>query len=257
MFSSPGDDIPCTIEPMSNASPERPPTPDELRRWTSSTPAPEESAWSDVKLPAYSSKSDMVTAALRELILTGVLRPHTQLRQRELAAQLGVSATPVREALRRLEAEGLLVSSAHRGATVVAGDFGATEENYHIRANLESLAAHIAAGRLNDTDLREIEDLHERFAACDRDDPQHGELNAQFHFRIYQAGRSPLLMTLLRILWQAFPNGPQALRPHEESVAEHRRLVESLRRRDGETAADITREHILGAIPYLSPGSAG
>jgi DNA-binding GntR family transcriptional regulator len=238
---------------MSGASPDHPPTADELRRWAARSPASDDTAWPDVKLPAYSSKSDMVTAALRELILTGVIRPQTQLRQRELAAQLGVSATPVREALRRLEAEGLLMSSAHRGATVVSGDFGATEENYHIRASLESLAAHIAAGRLEVADLQEIEGLHVRFAACDPANPHHGELNAQFHFRIYQAGRSPLLMTLLRILWQAFPNGPRALRPHQESVEEHGRLVDALRRGDGDAAGTLTRDHILGAIPYLPP----
>ncbi|GAB3912830.1 hypothetical protein GCM10029964_121330 [Kibdelosporangium lantanae] len=93
----------------------------------------------------YVSKTDMVVALIRELIITGELPAGKQLRQRDLAARFHVSQTPVREAMRRLESEGLVVGDAHRGFTVVEADSGSTEENYRIRAALEALGAELAA----------------------------------------------------------------------------------------------------------------
>ena len=72
----------------------------------------------------YVSKTDLVAALIRELIITGQLDPGEQLRQRDLAQRFGVSQTPVREAMRRLESEGLLVCDTHRGFTVVTPDVG-------------------------------------------------------------------------------------------------------------------------------------
>ncbi len=88
----------------------------------------------------YVSKSDMVTDALRELITDRQLSPGTPLRQRDLAERFDVSYTPVREALRRLESEGLVVTDVHRGATVAHTESEEMEENYRILAALESVA---------------------------------------------------------------------------------------------------------------------
>ena len=74
--------------------------------------------------PGYVSKTDLVAALIRELVITGELEPGEQLRQRDLAQRFGVSQTPVREAMRRLESEGLLSCDTHRGFTVVAPDLG-------------------------------------------------------------------------------------------------------------------------------------
>ena len=89
------------------------------------------------EVPGYVSKTDLVAALIRELVITGELAPAEQLRQRDLAQRFGVSQTPVREAMRRLESEGLLVCDTHRGFTVVAPDVGRVEENFQIRAALE------------------------------------------------------------------------------------------------------------------------
>src|SRR6266566_1605376 len=85
-------------------------------------------------VPGYVSKTDLVAALIRELIITGELDPGEQLRQRDLAQRFHVSQTPVREAMRRLESEGLLICDTHRGFTVVAPDVGRVEENFQIRA---------------------------------------------------------------------------------------------------------------------------
>jgi DNA-binding GntR family transcriptional regulator len=204
----------------------------------------------------FQSKSDFVTAALREYIITGELEAGTPLRQRDLAEQFGVSPTPVREALRRLEAEGLVDYDLHRGATVIEASMGATEENYEIRAVLESLAARLAAGRITAEALDRLRVLHERLLAAGPRDAAATELNRQFHFQIYEASASPMLLALLRLLWGSFPRGPQMARPIAESVEEHAQILAALQRGDAPAAERLTREHILGAVKYLPVDAA-
>ncbi len=199
----------------------------------------------------YVSKSDMVTDALRELIIDRRLSPGAPLRQRDLAEQFNVSYTPVREALRRLESEGLVVADVHRGATVARTESEELEENYRILAALEVLAGTMAVSKIIDDDLAEIEALYQRVAACDPGDVQLAELNRQFHFRIYECARSPMLLLLMRLLWRSFPHGPQSGRPHRESVRQHANLVQALKSRNEEQVAAIIRDHVLGSIEYL------
>lgn len=199
----------------------------------------------------YLSKSNFIAALLRELIISGDLKPGEQLRQRDLAERFGVSVTPVREALRWLESEGLVNYDAHKGSTVVQAEAGATREKYQIRAVLEGLAAFLAAPKISDEDIRELESYNERLAETDLVPGEVNDLNRTLHFRIYEMAGSPLLLALMRLLWQSFPQGPQIVRPREESVAEHKQLIEALKSRDAARAQAITQQHILGAIAYL------
>jgi DNA-binding GntR family transcriptional regulator len=200
----------------------------------------------------YVSKSDMVTDVLRDLITDRQLSPGTPLRQRDLAEQFDVSYTPVREALRRLESEGLVVTDVHRGATVARTESEELAENYRIMAALEALAGSLAVAKMTDDDLAEVEALYQEVAACRPDDERLAELNRQFHFRIYECARSPMLLLLMRLLWRSFPDGPQAGRPHQESVQQHAELLSALKERDEERVAAIIRDHVLGSIKYLS-----
>src|SRR5260370_12967922 len=145
----------------------------------------------------YVSKSDMVTDVLRELITDRQLSPGTPLRQREIAEQFDVSYTPVREALRRLESEGLVVTDVHPGATVARTESDELEENYRILAALEALAGTIAVAKMTDGDLAEIEALYRAVAECQPDDERLAEVNRQVHFRIYRCARSPMLLRLM------------------------------------------------------------
>ena len=199
----------------------------------------------------YVSKSDMVTDVVRDLITDGRLSPGTPLRQRDLAEWFAVSYTPVREALRRLESEGLVVTDVHRGATVARTESEEQEENYQILAALEVLAGRLAVAKITDDDIADIEARCREVAACLPDDDRLAELNRQFHFRIYQCARSPMLLLLLRLLWRSFPHGPQAGRPHQESVRQHDALVRALKHRNEERVAAITRDHVLGSVKYL------
>jgi DNA-binding GntR family transcriptional regulator len=199
----------------------------------------------------YLSKSNFIAALLRELIISGELEPGAQLRQRDLAERFGVSVTPVREALRWLESEGLVRYDPHKGSTVVEAEAGATREKYQIRAVLEGLAAFLAAPRISDEDIAELESYNARLAGENLRPGEVSDINRTLHFRVYEMAGSPLLLALMRLLWQSFPQGPQVARPRAESVAEHKELIEALRDRDAARAQAITQQHILGAIRYL------
>lgn len=199
----------------------------------------------------YLSKSNFIAALLRELIISGELKPGEQLRQRDLAERFGVSVTPVREALRWLESEGLVNYDAHKGSTVVQAEAGATKEKYQIRAVLEGLAAFLAAPKISGSGIRELESYNERLGEADLSAEEVNDLNRTLHFRIYEMAGSPLLVALMRLLWQSFPQGPQIVRPREESVAQHKQLIEALKDRDADRAQAITQQHILGATAYL------
>jgi DNA-binding GntR family transcriptional regulator len=185
------------------------------------------------------------------MITRGELAPGELLRQRSLADRFNVSPTPVREALRRLQSEGLVRHDVHRGARVAPIDVEEQEENYRILAALEALATSLAVEKLTDADIDEITALERRFADLDVGDPVAKEANRDFHFRIYECARSPLLLALMRLLWRSFSRGPQEWRPHDESVEQHRLLLGALRERDAATAAAITREHVLGSIDWM------
>ena len=127
------------------------------------------------------------------------------------------------------------------------------EENYRILAALEALAGSLAVAKITDDDLADVEALYREVAACLPDDDRLAELNRQFHFRIYECARSPMLLLLMRLLWRSFPQGPQAGRQHQESVRQHDALVRALKHRNEEQVAAIIRDHVLGSIKYLPP----
>lgn len=199
--------------------------------------------------PSYVSKTDMVAALIRELIITGELAAGEQLRQRDLAERFRVSQTPVREAMRRLESEGLIIGDTHRGFTVVEPDDGRVEENFQIRAALESLGASLAARKIDATGIGRLRDLNASMQALADDDPRYAELNREFHFTVYQYAHSPLLLSLMRLLWASLHGGPRVARTHAESASQHDAILDALRAGDAAAAAARTYQHIMGAEP--------
>jgi DNA-binding GntR family transcriptional regulator len=200
-------------------------------------------------VPGYVSKTDLVAALIRELVITGELGPGEQLRQRDLALRFGVSQTPVREAMRRLESEGLLVCDTHRGFTVVTPGDGRVEENFQIRAALESLGAALAAPKVDADGLARLRDLNEQMRALPDDDPRYAELNREFHFTVYEYARSPLLLSLMRLLWASLHGGPRVSRTHTESARQHDAILAALANADAPAASARTYQHIMGADP--------
>jgi DNA-binding GntR family transcriptional regulator len=193
----------------------------------------------------YLSKSDIVTAELRQLIRDGEMPPGTVLRQRDIAQRFGISPTPVREALRRLEAEGYVNTQTHREATVVSVDPVRVQEDYLIMANLESLAAGLAAEKATPADIAEIAALDTALGDANLSADEVNELNRRFHFRIYECARSPILLSLLNLLWRsATARLPAAIR-HDQMVQDHAEIIAAIREGSAKDAAACTRRHIM------------
>jgi DNA-binding GntR family transcriptional regulator len=202
--------------------------------------------------PGYVSKTDMVAALIREQIITGELTAGEQLRQRDLAQRFQVSQTPVREAMRRLESEGLVIGDTHRGFTVVEPDDGPVEENFQIRAALESLGASLAARKIDAAGLARLKALNDEMRTLAETDPRYAGLNREFHFTVYEYARSPLLLSLMRLLWASLHGtqkhgGPKVGRTHAESARQHDEILAALRAGDPAAAAAGTYQHIMGS----------
>jgi DNA-binding GntR family transcriptional regulator len=201
----------------------------------------------DPRVPTYASKTDIVCALLREMIISGEVSPGEPLRQRDLATRFAVSQTPIREALRRLESEGLVANDPHRGATVAESERGAEEDNGQVRAVLEALGARLAARQVTTEQLADLRALNAVMEHMDDSDPDYANANRGFHFKVYEVAQSPILLSLMRLLWQSIPRGPMTMRPHRESWLQHEELIDALAAGDGERAAQIMTDHILGA----------
>jgi DNA-binding GntR family transcriptional regulator len=149
----------------------------------------------------------------------------------------------------------------HRGATVIDGSFAPSEENYWVRAALEPFAARLAAARITPEELAALDEIHGELYATPQDtgsintDAAYHDLNRRFHFGIYEAARSPLLLALLRLLWQSFPLGPPTVRSREDSLACHEAILDALHKHDADAAELHTRRHILEAAGYDTDGS--
>jgi DNA-binding GntR family transcriptional regulator len=143
----------------------------------------------------------------------------------------------------------------------VDGSFAPNEENYWVRATLEPFAARLAAARINDDELAELDTIHAELAAGPEvngsinTDATYHDLNRRFHFGIYEAARSPMLLALLRLLWQSFPLGPATVQTREESLACHKAILDALHNHEPDAAELHTRRHILGAAGYDSDGT--
>lgn len=198
--------------------------------------------------------------SIRNLILDGSYRPGEKLSEEELAARLGVSRTPVREAVRRLHAEGLVEWAANRGATVPEWSERDLEEIFELRALLESYGAELAATRITPEEiarLRELSAEMERHAASG--DPGRADriavCNAEFHDIVLRAGRNHRLSALLGAVVQT-PLVYRTFRRYDEaalsrSMAHHRELVDAFESGDRAWAGSVMRAHILAARATL------
>jgi DNA-binding GntR family transcriptional regulator len=208
--------------------------------------------------PGFATKSDFAYTRLRELILSGDLRPGAVLPQAALAQTIGISTTPLREALRRLKQEGLVDLDAHRDARVRPLDAAEARDLLELRGSLDPLAAALAAQRRTEDDLTDLRAALDGLDALPAH-PSAAQLDShhRFHAAIHRASHNALLVETLDGLWVKTDryrrHGLEAGRSDEERdarAAEHRRLFEAVRDGDADTAADLMRRHVetsLGA----------
>ncbi|TVZ06688.1 GntR family transcriptional regulator [Trebonia kvetii] len=201
---------------------------------------------------------DRVYARLRQGILDGTYAPGARLGEADLAVALGVSRTPVREALRRLGSEGLLSTLPNKGARVRTWTTSELSDISDLRALLEGHAARQAATRITGADIAAMADLVTRMEAAaadgtDADIDLITELNREFHGAVIEASGNALLPGLMHSLLHV-PVISRTYRHYsparmQQSMRQHRELVDALRAGDPAWAEAVMRVHVLSARP--------
>ena len=217
------------------------------------------------------TKGDDIALVIEEAIVSGELAPGTVLRQEQLSEQFNVSRTPVREALRRLAALGLVSFVPNRGVRVRTISREELHEAFMVRAELESLATEVAATKITPEQLQELDESEKRFAeisqALRAKEP--GEerrsimgdwvrANHAFHDIIYRAADLPLVEQLAKSARRTF-SGPAVWAPGDETIDElyllnerqHTSIREALAARSPEGARALAREHVLSSFNLL------
>ena len=181
-------------------------------------------------------------------IRSGELRPGERLTETDLAGRLQISRTPVREAIRQLEADGLVVHVPRVGATVRTLDYSEVMELYEMRTVLEATAAGMAARAASDIEISELEEINADLAAATGDAPRAYELNRLFHETLAKAAKNRFLIKSMGALQKALLIlGTSTLADEtraEEAVSEHEAVLVALRARDGEAAEARMRTHL-------------
>jgi DNA-binding GntR family transcriptional regulator len=195
---------------------------------------------------------------IRQAILDGRLPPGRRLKEEELAQELGISRTPVREALLMLQAEGLVDAAPNRGATVRSHSVEDLTDLYQLRAVLEGYAARRAAARLSDEAIARLRESCDRFETLLRDEAEMHVLvkeNLFFHQTILDGAGSERLGTMVRqvvelpLVYRSYSWYSREQR--QISSHYHSQITRALEARDSERAELVMKEHIFEARDLL------
>jgi DNA-binding GntR family transcriptional regulator len=201
-------------------------------------------------------KSDLAYSRIREGILSGEFEPGTALQQNQLAKTIGISTTPLREALRRLLSEGLVELDAHRDARVAALTAEEARDLVEVRLSLDPLAASLAAQRRTKDDIAVMRETLDSVKPL-QSNPTVYDLASHraFHQAIYEASHNDLLISTLDALWDKADRyrrlGLEVVRSQEErdqKDREHHDLFDAVVRGDSESAAEVMRQHISTSL---------
>ncbi|MBP3746068.1 MAG: GntR family transcriptional regulator [Ruminococcus sp.] len=191
--------------------------------------------------------------AIENAILNGEYKDGDSLNELKISKELGVSRTPVREALMQLELEGLVNNIPNKGAVVVGVSEQDTRDIYEIRIRIEGLAAKLCTEKITDEELHALEkivDLQE-FFLLKNDTEQIWKLDSDFHKIIYDASRSRPLRFMLsnfhNYIKKARDNSLHTEGRAEKTVAEHRAILSAIKNNNGDLAEKLTAEHITNA----------
>lgn len=199
------------------------------------------------------SLHDQVASQIRDMIIEGYLEPGTRIDEVSLAARLGVSRTPFREALRTLAAEGLIVSYRAKGRIVRKLTPNEVQAMLEFLGHVESMAGRLACERATDQQLSDLLDLHEQMLEHwrARDRMPYYKMNQEFHTRLSQcSGNSALIETqanlqarLKRIRFM----GNREPERWDNAVSEHKEMIDALQKRDGERLGNLMALHLANA----------
>lgn len=203
-----------------------------------------------VKMDEFLPLRDVVFNTLRQAILTGELKPGERLMEIHLANRLGVSRTPIREAIRKLELEGLVTMIPRRGAEVAQITEKSMSDVLEVRRAMDALCAQLACERITEEALEHLKEACERFEQATRtkDVKKIAQADVELHDIILQAtGNNRLIQLVNNLSEQMYRYRFEYIKDfsqHERLVEEHRIIYESLVRRDREQAARAAETHI-------------
>ena len=214
-----------------------------------------------VMLISRLSLHDETVARLRILITEGELAPGSRIAERELCDRFGISRTPLREALKVLASEGLVELLPHRGSRVTRISGPALRDAFEVVAALEALAGELAAARIDDAELAEIEALNARMRAhYDRGElAQYFACNQAIHEAINRAARNAQLTEMYALVSNRvrraryFAN--HSAERWAEAMREHDAILAALKRRDGPASGALLRAHLEHKL-YTFPGGS-
>ncbi len=196
----------------------------------------------------FKTKEEQVADYLREGIIAGRIARGERLKQQEIAALLNTSITPVREALKLLEAEGYVTGDSYKGAVVAPFDIAASREVVDLRILLETQLVEGAVGKVTPADIAELQKLAGTFArAFDSGDNEAARAaNYRFHHRMFAIARMPQTLHFVQILWARYPfDLINKLKGRVSRAAEeHDDVLAALIASDSAAAMLATRQHI-------------
>lgn len=203
----------------------------------------------------HASAQEEAYQHIKRGIRMGALRPGTRLAPDDIAAEIGTSRMPVREALNRLATEGLIVNRPNRGAVVRVLTAKEVREVFAMRSVLEGLAASMAAENVTDNDLEDLERLLLRMDRSGLDASEWITAHSQFHERLSIIADAPQLMRqiaalhsvcepLMRVWLEGRPSPDYVHDRHDE-------LISALKARDGQRVESLMRAHILRTLPGI------
>ena len=188
---------------------------------------------------------------LLEEIRSGQLQPGTRLTETDLAERLAISRTPVREAIRRLEADGLVTHEPRVGAMIRSLDYAEVMELYEMRSVLEGTAARMATRSASEVEIAELAALNDDMAAAPDDPSRLAALNQRFHLTLIDAARNRYLVKAVEAVHKTMLIlGPTTLEEAgraQAAVAEHAEVLAALSARDGGAAEAAMRRHMDAA----------
>lgn len=202
--------------------------------------------------PIERSLGDRVHQELKRLILDGKFRAGERIREADVTSQLGVSRTPVREAFRRLESEGLLKFEAQRGVVVAELDRQEVAELYAMRQHMEGFAARCAAQHATDSEIQALLYILEQTRIVDDEIHQFNQVNWELHYAIYAAAHNRFLIRAFDALsnFMSLLQGAKYIPPGRPELLyeEHRQIVEAIQARDPDAADKAAQTHVRNAF---------
>lgn len=205
---------------------------------------------SKINLNNYKPLREVVFNTLREAIISGELKPGERLMEVQLAEKMGVSRTPVREAIRKLELEGLVTMTPRKGVHVAELSMKDIIDVLEIRASLDGLATALSALRITDEEIKELRHIYNQFISYMEKDNLQGTIkkDVEFHEVIYKSSRNDKLIQIInnlkehvqrfRIIYLKDYSSPKDI------IKEHQEILDAISKRDPEAARLIAERHI-------------